>query len=71
MGTFIAAYAIVWLALGLYVARLRTRQRDLERRILSLSSREHRAHVRDEHDAEAGMSGLSTGFPGRAGSSLP
>jgi CcmD family protein len=45
MGTFITAYAIVWLALVLYTVRLRARQRHLERivRELSPDARESRA----------------------------
>jgi CcmD family protein len=48
MGTFIAAYALVWLAMALYVARLRSRQRELERRFVSLSPQEHHSPGWDE-----------------------
>ena len=36
MGTLIAAYAIMWLAVALYVARLGYAQRRLETRLQSL-----------------------------------
>ena len=39
MGTFMAAYAIVWLALVLYMLRLRTHQRRLEQLARTLESR--------------------------------
>ena len=39
MATFIAAYAIVWLALVLYMLRLRTNQRKLEQLVRALQSR--------------------------------
>ena len=39
METFIATYAIVWLALVLYIVRLRTNQRRLEQLARTLESR--------------------------------
>jgi len=39
MATFIAAYAIVWLVLVLYIVRLRTHQRRLEELARALQSR--------------------------------
>ncbi len=39
MGTFIAAYAIVWVALVLYILRLRTEQRRIDRLVQSLEAR--------------------------------
>jgi CcmD family protein len=39
METFIAAYAIVWLVLVLYIVRLRTDQRRLEELARALQSR--------------------------------
>jgi CcmD family protein len=44
MGTFITAYAIVWLALVLYVVRLRAEQRHLERIVRVLATADPDAH---------------------------
>jgi CcmD family protein len=55
MGTFITAYAIVWLALVLYIVRLRTNQRRLERLVRSLQSRIQDSHVRAQTGSHVGM----------------
>ena len=55
MGTFIAAYAIVWLALVLYIVRLRTNQRRLEQLARTLESRVQNLRVRAETGSQADL----------------
>jgi CcmD family protein len=48
MGTFIAAYTIVWLILALYLVRLRAGQRGLEQLARTLESQVRDMRVRAE-----------------------
>jgi len=52
MGTFVAAYAVVWLALAAYVARLGLRQRRLEQTLdqLRLQGEPVGSGTIDEHN---------------------
>ena len=55
MGTFIATYAIVWLALVLYILRLRTNQRRLDQLAHMLEARIQYMRVRAETGSQADM----------------
>jgi CcmD family protein len=55
MGTFIATYAIVWLAMVLYILRLRTNQRRLDQLVRTLESRVQNTRVRAETGSQADL----------------
>ncbi|MFI5455957.1 MAG: CcmD family protein [Isosphaerales bacterium] len=55
MGTFIATYAIVWLALVLYIVRLRTNQRRLEQLARTLESRVQNLRAWAETGSQANL----------------
>ncbi len=55
MGTFIATYAIVWLALVLYIVRLRADQRRLEQLTRTLESRVQSVQVCAETGSQADL----------------
>jgi CcmD family protein len=55
METFIAAYAIVWLALVLYVLRLRAGQRQLEELARTLQTRVQNMPVWTESDSRSDL----------------
>ncbi len=57
MGTFIATYAIVWLAAVLYLARLRTHQRRLEAMVRTLRSRVQEQNLGTETGSQGGLGG--------------
>ncbi len=53
MGTFIAAYLAVWLAVMLYVVRLGARQRRLEENLQALEARLAQTRDREEPTSKA------------------
>lgn len=55
MGTFITAYAIVWLASVLYILRLRKNQRRLEQLARILESRVENLQVLAETSSQADL----------------
>jgi CcmD family protein len=55
MGTFITAYAMVWLALVLYILRLRSNQRRIDRLVQSLESRVRETSIGAENYSRTGM----------------
>jgi CcmD family protein len=55
MGTFTVTYAIVWLAMVLYILRLRTNQRRLDQLVRTLESRVQNMRVRAETGSQADL----------------
>jgi CcmD family protein len=55
MTTFLVAYAAVWLLVSLYVLRLGTRQRELQRRLESLQSQLEQTTAGDADSSALGM----------------
>lgn len=53
MATFVAAYLIVWLGVGMYVVRLGVRQRRLERALAALELQAKDQECRSQSDSRA------------------
>jgi CcmD family protein len=55
MGTFIAAYAIVWLALVIYILRLRREQRRIDQVVQILENRVRELQIAGEPGSRMDM----------------
>jgi len=53
MGTFLAAYLVIWLALALYVHRLTARQRQIESQLQTLRQQMEESDDRDRAPSSA------------------